>query len=533
MLGRTFRPLVLLLAVAVAACAVYRVVPRPLDPAQPPIQISTPAKAHLKDGGVVLFADGFRVQDAHLLGHGQKYDLARGPLGAVSRVPLGDVAALEHYEKELHRGRTAQAYIPAYVVGGVIAGVTVAAAVIYAVCKDGGCFGSCPTVYASGASSPLEAELFSHSVSRRFEDDDLDRLHEVHARDGGYRIRVANEALETHYINRLALEVVDHPPGTKAYATPDRGVVVVQGEAPLAARSRSGADVTAMLKAGDEAPYRTDAKITAELSTGVTEDWVELTAPMPDEVQGGVPVLVMRLRNTLMTTVLFYDVMLQGQGLRALEWFGSDTNNPLYAWRVRRWFDRNYSLRAEVWNGAHFIPAGQVRPVGPIAWHDVAVPLPRVRANEIRIRLAFLPDNWMVDQSSVGFAVAGPHARSSVSAVRVERILSAPDDGLLASLRGQDDDYLVTLPGESHDLFFPEPEPAPGAERTVFLRSSGFYIEWLREAWFTQGGEPTAAPRFEPNAEAVTRAGRRWLERKEEFERAFTQTKIPLAGAGS
>jgi hypothetical protein len=77
--------------------------------------------------------------------------------------------------------------------------------------------------------------------------DDVDRLTWVNLSDGGYRLRVANEALETHYINRLVLEAVDHPAGARAYPSPEGKAVIFGGDAAFTAQRRRGEELTAVL----------------------------------------------------------------------------------------------------------------------------------------------------------------------------------------------------------------------------------------------------------------------------------------------
>jgi len=103
---------------------------------------------------------------------------------------------------------------------------------------------------------------------------------------------------------------------------------------------------------------------------------------------------------------------------------------------------------------------------------------------------------------------------------------------ILAPLRMKDSDYLVTSPGESHTLFFPADPPTPGTERTCFIRSRGFYVEWLREDWFKDAMKVTEGTTFEPGDKAIMQTARLWLGKKEAMERMFTATKIPLAGGG-
>jgi len=102
--------------VMTTACGYYRIVPRAMDPGgisvHQPLQINVPAKAHLKDGGVVLFLDGFRVDGGVLRGNGQKYDITRHTRALVQEVPLTEVAALEHYDEDLRPVLSTVASIP-------------------------------------------------------------------------------------------------------------------------------------------------------------------------------------------------------------------------------------------------------------------------------------------------------------------------------------------------------------------------------------------------------------------------------------
>jgi len=509
-----------------AACGYYRVTPKAVEHEQlkapQAAEITTPAKAHLKDGGVVLFPNGFRLEGNVLKGSGERYDLTRQSHTPVQEIALSDVAALEHYEKELQSGKSTAASAGCGV--GTVLGIAGAAVLFKAI------FGSCPTVYSLDGGRVLEAELFSHSISRRFEAEDLDLLSDVLLREGGYRLLVANEAPETHYINRLTLEVVDHPAGTRAFPSPDDRVLVFEGDLPFQALNRRGEDVTAALAARDESPYRTDLALTRELAKSIAEDWVELIVPVPSEGRSKAPVVVLRLRNTLMATVLLYDVMLKSQGVKALEWLGSDTLDPLYAWRIYRWFDRRYSLQVEAWDGEHFVNVASVSPTGPIAWHDVAVELPPAQGPEARVRISFLPDNWMLDWASVGLGIVPALATRSIAPAKSEGLSGDCEEAVIAPLREADGSYLITSPGESHTLFFPAEAPSRGTSRTCFLRSRGFYIEWLREEWFQNADTVAAGPVFEPNDAVVVQTARLWLERKDDLERRFAETKIPLAG---
>ena len=521
---RSLTCLVLALTLTFSGCGFYEVKPTTIEPGQLTSQkeakISSPTKAHLKDGGVVLFPNGFEVVGDQLKGFGEQYDLTREHRTLVDQVPLSEVAALEMYEKELDAVTSTAATTPVVVVS-----------VIGAILLFKAIFGSCPTVYSLEGEPQLEAELFSHSISRRFEGKDLDLLSETALRNGGYHLRVANEAPETHYINNLTLEMVDHAAGTRAFPTPDGKILVAEGNAPFTARSRMGEDPTAALVARDGAAYRSSPVLVRELADGVVaEDWIDLSIPIPPEKRGQPMVVALRLRNTLMATVLLYDVMLKAQGIHALDWLGEETRNPLSAWRIYRWFDQNYGLHIQSWDGERFVSAASLNPTGPIAWHEVAVTLPPSEGPEARIRISFLPDNWMVEWVGVGYQAVSSATVQSVAAAAVDDLPGSEGERILSPLRENDSTYFMTSPGESHTLFFPAEPPAPGAVRTTFLRSGGFYVEWLREDWFKEAGSVAEGPGFQPGSAAIQKTAQLWLEKKTFMEQRFLETKIPLAG---
>jgi hypothetical protein len=518
--------LVLAVTLTVSGCGFYDIKPKTIEPgqltSQPEAKVSAPTKAHLKDGGVVLFPDGFEVVGEQLMGKGEQYDLTREHRTMVDQVPLSEVAALEQYEKDLDAVTSTAATVPVVMVG-VMGAVLLLKAI----------FGSCPTVYSLEGEPQLEAELFSHSISRRFEGEDLDLLSGTVLRNGGYHLRVANEAPETHYINNLILETVDHAAGTRAFPSPDGKILVAEGNAAFTARSRMGEDQTAVLTARDGAAYRSDPALIRELADGVVaEDWIDLTIPVPPEKRGQPLVVALRLRNTLMATVLLYDVMLKAQGIHALDWLGEETRNPLYAWRIYRWFDQNYGLHVRSWDGERFVSSASLNPTGPIAWHEVAVTLPAAEGPEARIRISFLPDNWMVEWIGVGYQAPSSATFRSVAAAAVDDLPVSEAERILSPLRENDATYFMTSPGESHTLFFPAAPPAPGAVRTTFLRSGGFYVEWLREDWFKEASKVTKGPGFQPGNAAIQQTALLWLEKKTFMEQRFFETKIPLAGDG-
>jgi hypothetical protein len=479
-----------------------------VDLARPGVVVTTPAKAHLTDGSVVLFPAGFRLERDTLFGTGTRYDASLLDSAPASPVPLRDVVGVEAF----HRTVNAAATTVGSVFGLAATAVGVAALAV-------AIFGSCPTFYADSAGTAvLEAEGFSYSIATLFEARDVDRLRVGVDGDGVVRLEVRNEAAETHYINHLALLDVAH--GTDETVVPDPlgAPLAVRGlRAPTVATARSGGDVHAQLAGADGAVFASDSATLWGADGTDPYDHVDLVfdaGGAADSVG-----LVLRLRNSLLTTVLLYDVMLAGQGARAVDWLGQDLERIGPALELGQWYAGTMGIRVLVAEGDGWRRVAWIRDVGPIAWKDVAVVLPAAR-DTLRVRLEFVADAWRIDRAALAVDVRRPAARD----VAVARLTGPDGAGLpeaLAAVRDADDQYLRTTPGQwFRAAFAPEPRDGP---RTFLLVSQGYYVEWMRPDWLRQpdrGFTPSPAPLGEALA--------RWRATRGDYERRFFASRLSV-----
>lgn len=480
--------------------------------------IESPVKLHLLDGSTVVYPDGATVTEVSVDGTGNRFDLALRSTGDVTSVPLDSVSAMEAYFAETNATATALGSTM-----GVLAGAAAVSAAAVAV------FGSCPTVYSDSAGIPLlEAESFSYSIAPLFEARDVDRLV---ARASGadadvVTLEIRNEALETHYLNHLELLEVEHPP--RALVVPDAEgapLVVRDLRPPVTARDRAGRDRRADVAHRDDRRFHTDSSLLAAASVDDLEDWLDLTFPVPGGAES--VALVLRLQNSLLTTVLFYDVMLAELGPAAVDWITRDLGRIDTAVEVGRWARQQLGLRIEVFDGTAFVPTGWLRDVGPIAPKDVAfvVPVPEGESDTIRVRLRFTADNWRIDQ--VGVASWQPTVARTVPLARVVGADGVDDPSALAAMAVPDERYLQTRPGQRFFAHFDVgPMPAAG-DRTFLLASQGYYVEWLRRGWLAPGSA-SVSEGFQPGPDAVYRAVARWRDVQEEAERSFYASRIPV-----
>ena len=505
-----------------------RAVARPAAGDTTVTQVRTPLRAHLVDGGTVVFRHGALVGRGVLAGDGVAYGLLGRTSSARGAVPLDSVAAIETFEGKVLGAPTVLVSTAATALGAVAAaGLAVAI------------FGSCPTVYAdTGAGPVLEAEGFSYAIAPLFEQRDLDPLRVRPGADGVVRLELRNEALETHRINQIALTAVRHAAGTRV--VPDQGgrPVIVGDERPAAAATdRAGRDVRAALAAAEGTLFASDARTVAAAREGDLDDWIDVTAA--DLPPGDSVAVVLRLRNSLLNTVLLYEGILGGRD--AADWMTTGLQHIGGAVDVARWYGRTMGLRATV----HGAPAGaapaRLGDVGPIAFRDVAlvVPRPARDARTVRVRLRFVADNWRIDQARVAGVVARPTEVTELPVARVVVPTPAdgggprPDTAAVTALAEPDDRYLETRPGQRMTLEFDPARPdvsrrvATGGDTTTtyLIVWQGWYNEWIRGSWLAR---PTRTTPFVPGDAAVLAALHRWRARQGELEPAFYASRLPV-----
>jgi len=475
-----------------------------------PIRVESPVKAHLVDGSTVMFPKGLTVEDQKIRGQGFKYDITLENSEPVTEIALDNIAAMESYQDVVNTGATVAA-TTVTTVGGGLAGMALLKAV----------FGSCPTTYSLENGEPiLEAESFSYSIAPGFEARDVDRLGIASVGQSAIELEMRNEALETHYINHLELLEVLHAEGESVYPDPEgRPVVVGEFRAPDVVVDRSGRRIEKIVGSADGNAWSTAAELLRNVSAEDMEDFVDLEFDMP--ASGEQLALVLRLRNSLLNTVLLYDVMLDGQGFRAIDWMGDDLDRLWPKFRLARWYQKKLGMRIAIWDRGRYRNVTTLADTGPIAWNEIAIPLPASKSDKVRVRLSFVADNWRIDQVALATNARAVQAKK-IPVTQVHSSSGAELEQAKRNLHAADETYVVTRPGEYFRLHFDVGHAQDDLQRTWFLAAEGYYIEWMRKEWL----KTTSTTAFVPNDDMLLDAIALWEPRRDEFRQRFESARI-------
>ncbi len=376
----------------------------------------------------------------------------------VEQVDLRSLDALEVYSVD--------AVATVFAVVGVAAVVLLGVAVIAVATKS-----SCPFVYAETPEGPvLVGESYSGATNRSIQRADLLPLPALEP--GRARLRLANEAYETQYTDRLELWLVDHAPGTRAVATYQARPILVGGGAPPAgALDLAGADVTSLVARKDALAWQSDLDVAARLPVPPSREGIEATFPAPPPETR--PVLELDLGNTPWLDVVFGRFFaLMGDDLEASLERGNrpEAGPAILSWREREGVD----LAVDVWRAGRWERAALVPTVGPVAFRRVAIPVPAPSGEDVRVRLTGGVGFWRVDALALS-ALAddrppairlAPASASGTGAVQARDLLAAEDGRY----------HVLAVRGESMALSFDTPPPPAGTLRDAFLLTSGYYL---------------------------------------------------------
>ena len=504
----------LLLVSSLAGCVyIFRVVRTdPVDFRADSVLIQSPAKAHLRDGSTLVYRNGAEVVRDTLRGVAIRYDIGTAPASATaveSRVPVDSIVAMESFSTHVNGSKSV------LVSGGATAlFIGVLAAIWVAT--------SCPTVYSDSAGvMTLDAEPFPNSVTPLFEQRDVQRLHAQPDAKGIVRLEVRNDAMETHDFNHVELLEVRHEANEQAmpdWSSPNHRLVAVSGLRHLTfAEDRAGRDVRSAILDDDTLVFRT---ATATIDAARVDDFtdhIDIALPAPVDVDSAA--LVFTMKNSLMTTMLLYDMMLAERGWRSLDWLSEDMARIGQAVELGKWYSSRMGMNIAVWRDGRWEQTAHVPNVGPIAWRRVAAIVPVPPGDTLRLRLSFVADQWRI--GSVGVAA---HVRPvSARHIPPREVIASTGDAnadALRDIRRPDGRYLETSPGEHFQLTFDAGTTTTlgttPSTRTFMLASQGFYTEWLRTEWIRAARTTTP---FQPNDSTLVAALRRWRVAKDSLER--------------
>jgi hypothetical protein len=367
----------------------------------------------------------------------------------------------------------------------------------------------------------MVAELFSTSISPSLARDDLDRLTTLTSAEP-MPVRITNEALETHVIDRLEFIVVPHGHDERVLPAGD-GRIRFVGTSTLSLLHASAQDtsIRARIVDADTEAWRSGPERLRTLPPSAPFDEIDLmlNAAGHDSID-----LEVRWRNTLLTTVLLYDIVLGDQGLKALAWQNWLDTDPLYARAFEVLYERYSGIRIHVWSGTEWVEVEHLRDAGPIVWRDEVRAIPTFGQDTLRVRLSCLADNVLLDRVRATVPVTRS-IQPYVASWEVVQTTAVPQDSIRSAVAFADGAALIHDPGSLTEILVTPPTAMEYG--TLLVRSRGFYYEWIRSSWLARPTLITPEALLAGDA-MIERLTDRWMRVHVDIESDFQRTTFPL-----
>ena len=335
------------------------------------------------------------------------------------------------------------------------------------------CFGSCPTYYLHQDNALLlQAEGFSSSITKSMEATDIDYLADFKP---GYKdeikIELVNEAMETHYIRKTELLAVERIKEEEIIHGNGRFYAVSGLSLPKSAIG-SGQDLLDPLKLRDGIEYWS-----ASDSADLTKK--ESLILEFDQHYGPNAAIAITQRQSLMTTFLFYQSMAY-MGSKLGELIAAyERASPIVRNAQKTMYDILGGIEVSVLVNGKWKKVGTIDEQGPIASDTHLLPV-KHKGEFTKIKLTMTKGLWRIDQVAV-YTVIGER---KPNVLRANKLINNGDEELsLLHYLNDSSKMLVNGPGTSYTLAFERPEMD---NFSLFLRSQGYYTEWMRSEWLKE-----------------------------------------------
>jgi hypothetical protein len=396
---------------------------------------------------------------------------------------------------------------------GLVTGASVALTIYYIV-NPKACFGSCPTFYVEdGEDSVLQAEGFSSSVSPSLEASDIDALYRAKPNSREFKVIMKNEALETHVVRYVELLAVKRPEGGRVFATGD-GVFWQAKEViePSLCEGPEG-DCLSRIRAFDGLE-----RISQADSTYLgTKETIELEfEDLPNSRYG----LVIAARQSLLSTYLFYQTLAY-MGSSASDWFALlESGDSSVRKRITGIGQILGGVEIFVKNKNEWKRVGELSETGPLATDVRIAPLPDLSSGYHKISLRLTKGHWRIDY----IALASMDKEVTPIELQAQEVYHNlnPDSIARESLLDTSK-VLITLPGDVYTLTYSLPEDFK--EYELFLKTRGYYLEWIRDEWLSEEDQEGVAMIFLNPEKALRKLAPEYKKIEADMEKLFWGSK--------
>ena len=440
---------------------------------QDSVTVATFLKAHMHNGDVYVIKDKWELdaEEGAIIAESIHYDFQRTILNAgMDTIPIEGVAIFEtnnpikNRESEKIEQLTILTAIDAIL--GVLC-VTIPKA----------CFGSCPTFYLDDTDDFhfAEAEGFSNAIAPSLEYTDIDAMQTRYMDVKELTLTMKNEALETHCVKKANLLAYPVDEGERVHhSIADQFYLSNETYVPNAATGPEGDFLSTILTKDKNERFSLSDGDNLSSKEGLIIDFDNI----PTESELG---LSISFRQSMMTTYFIYSAM-GYMGDEVGDMFAHLERNKEAGEKL------NDGIKTElgeidiyVWDEANakWVFENGFYETGPIAINKEIIKLNSSAHNgQLKIKIILNKGLWRIDQISLVNVIkeVQPMELEAHEVVKNSKI----DNEIMKDLIS-DENYVISMPGDEFTFQYNFPED--GKTYELFLKSRGYYLEWMRASW--------------------------------------------------
>jgi len=435
-------------------------------------------KVHIRDGSLYVL-DEWQTDSASntISGTGEFYDFKRNRISFKSKdshlvgdllykICYDDISLIETNLLKNHLGNLASI---------TIVGVPLAIMSGYCLTNPKACFGSCPTFYTlNNEKWNLVAEGFSSGILPVFEKRDIDMLYWTKNCGNNLKVKLTNEALETHVIRYANLLVFPHQANERIFSTEEGDFYSIRNlVSPEWCMAAEGSCLDKIIQMDHNERFSlTDSKNLAK-----KEEIVFSFANDESDEFG----LLIGSRQTLLTTFLFYQSLAYTGNYTGYYSSAIENGNRFLENRVQGLWDKlggiEIYLKKESGRWEKIV---EVNEMGPIAADVHLIKLPVSIPRNATLKLRMTQGLWRVDYLAMGKI----SAKVSPQLIYPHSVIKDDEENMVAlNLLNDTTKTLITYPGDTYLINYKLPD---NSDYEFFLDTKGYYLEWMREEWIAE-----------------------------------------------
>ncbi len=433
-------------------------------------------KVHYKNGFVSVFNNWeLNPSEDTLSGNGKLFNIRRevDKEGEI-KVPLNEIAIIETNQLDQIKDRKNKR----------VSALTILTAVdviigVICISVPKACFGSCPTFYLNDNENVLtaNAEGFSNSISPSLESRDIDALN-FWTNSQNLHLTMKNEALETHAINEIQIFAAATPKDKQVYHSIHDRFYQVENVTGCNQAFVNDINISSQINDIDESEY---FSLSDSTNLWEKEEIILGFKNKPTDALG----LIVNFRQTLLTTFLLYNG-LSYMGDEVGDYFSKIETNSLIRKKLGNPFKKMGGINVYYYDEKKqkWIFTDEIYETGPIAKNLQFVPLTNFsnQESEIKIKLEMTRGMWRIDYAAL--AEINYEIIPEIISLSELKKNNLPDFESMQMVSCDDENYLVSFPGDKFDLYFNLPQTTSENQGyQIFLSSKGYYLEWIRESW--------------------------------------------------